>query len=313
MVPLGREACRWVKEYLERVRPACARRRSCSVLFVTASGRALDFSDMNNMVKACTRKAGVSKHVTVHTCRHACATHLLHGGADIRHLQRLLGHESLLSTQIYTQVEIEDLKRIHRRTHPRSGGVDQLRGHGEAGSIESGPRTGTRSRSRAAPPLPGPMRAWRSLLPLLLVGVALLVGLADPARALPIREPIQWRDTHADGRSGAQASLCQPMRNRWYLPGMARFTRRDPIGFAGGVNLYGYVAISPVRARDPLGLQHRQPTPSDVWNSTIEAPRRARDAARQVLNAPVRDAYKVNGEEDQKVPKESRSPGHGCK
>ncbi|MBI4859670.1 MAG: RHS repeat-associated core domain-containing protein, partial [Candidatus Riflebacteria bacterium] len=182
-------------------------------------------------------------------------------------------------------------------------GVDQLRGHGDAGSIESGPRTGTPSRSRAAPPFVGPMRAWCSLLFLLLVGAALLVGLADPARALPIQEPVQWRDTDADGRSGAQASLYQLLRNRWYHPDTGRLLSRDPIGFAGGINLYGYVESSPVGRRDPLGLQYRQPTPSDVWNSIIGAPRKARDIANQVLDAPLRDVNMVIEEGDEKARK----------
>jgi integrase/recombinase XerD len=71
-------------------------------------------------VRKAARKARVTKRVTVHTFRHACATHMLQNGADIRYIQKLLGHRSLLSTEVYTHLEIRDLKRIHRRCHPRA-------------------------------------------------------------------------------------------------------------------------------------------------------------------------------------------------
>ena len=120
VVPLGREACRWVAEYLTQVRSHWVRHRSTATLFVTDGGKPLDFSNLNKMVKACARKAGVTKHLWVHTFRHACATHMLKNGADIRYIQKLLGHRSLTSTQIYTQLDIRDLKRIHQKCHPRA-------------------------------------------------------------------------------------------------------------------------------------------------------------------------------------------------
>jgi integrase/recombinase XerD len=120
VVPLGREACRWVGGYLARVRPRYVRKRTTSVLFLTRGGRPMDFSYLNRMVKEQARRAGVSRRLTVHTFRHACATHMLQAGAGIRHLQRLLGHRSLLSTEVYTHLEIRDLKRVHRKCHPRA-------------------------------------------------------------------------------------------------------------------------------------------------------------------------------------------------
>jgi site-specific recombinase XerD len=70
------------------------------------------------MTAALTR-AGVERHATCHTLRHSAATHLLRGGADIRHIQQLLGHTSLATTERYTRVEISDLKEVLRRAHPR--------------------------------------------------------------------------------------------------------------------------------------------------------------------------------------------------
>ena len=70
------------------------------------------------VVKKCTRLAGIKKNITTHGIRHTCATHMLKNGAPIRHIQEMLGHESLESTQIYTRVTINDLKEVHAKYHP---------------------------------------------------------------------------------------------------------------------------------------------------------------------------------------------------
>ncbi len=70
------------------------------------------------VVKRCADLAGIRKNVSTHTFRHTCATHMLKNGAPVRHLQEMLGHESLESTQIYTRVTINDLKEIHAKYHP---------------------------------------------------------------------------------------------------------------------------------------------------------------------------------------------------
>jgi integrase/recombinase XerD len=121
VVPLGRTANRWVSTYLERVRPHWARRPSVDHLFLTSVGGPLDPVTLNALVRQHVRRARVTKRVTVHTFRHACATHMLQGGADIRHVQQLLGHRSLLSTAIYTHLVLRDLQRAHRKYHPRAG------------------------------------------------------------------------------------------------------------------------------------------------------------------------------------------------
>ena len=121
VVPLGRTARRWVATYLERVRPEWARRPTVQHLFLTSVGGPLDGVTLSTLVHLHVRQARVTKRVTVHTFRHACATHMLQGGADIRHVQQLLGHRSLTSTAIYTHLVLRDLQRAHRRYHPRAG------------------------------------------------------------------------------------------------------------------------------------------------------------------------------------------------
>jgi integrase/recombinase XerD len=79
----------------------------------------MDSGTLNRLVHQWAQAARVKKHVTCHTFRHSVATHLLKGRADIRHIQALLGHASLATTQRYTHVEIQDLKEVIRRAHPR--------------------------------------------------------------------------------------------------------------------------------------------------------------------------------------------------
>jgi integrase/recombinase XerD len=91
-------------------------------LFLSQWGLPLHAVAVIALVRKAAKRVGITKTVTPHRLRHACATHMLRGGADIRHIQKLLGHASLQTTQIYTQVEIGDLKAVHRRFHPRERG-----------------------------------------------------------------------------------------------------------------------------------------------------------------------------------------------
>ncbi len=120
LVPLGRKAIRALTRYLERGRPALIRRNDPPVLFVTRLGAPLRREDLWRIVRRHALAAGISKSVSPHTLRHSFATHLLAGGADIRSVQELLGHASIKTTQIYTHVEADRLRRIHRDYHPRA-------------------------------------------------------------------------------------------------------------------------------------------------------------------------------------------------
>jgi integrase/recombinase XerD len=120
IVPLIRSAHMALRLYIQEVRGVFALKAGQHSLFVSSrSGGPLDDADIVRIVRKAAKRAGITKHVTHHTLRHTCATHLLRGKADIRQIQKLLGHQRLSSTEIYTHVEIGDLHRVVRRCHPR--------------------------------------------------------------------------------------------------------------------------------------------------------------------------------------------------
>jgi integrase/recombinase XerD len=118
VVPLSSRVCRLVETYILMVRPAMLHGKDTGYLIVNRWGRQMDPNGVWKAVKRCVELAGIRKNVSTHTFRHTCATHMLKNGAPVRHLQEMLGHESLESTQIYTRVTINDLKQIHAKYHP---------------------------------------------------------------------------------------------------------------------------------------------------------------------------------------------------
>jgi integrase/recombinase XerD len=119
LVPVGRRALGAVALYGRETRPQLDRGRGRGVLFLNARGTPLSRIGAWGVIKRAARRAGLTKRVTPHTLRHTFATHLLEGGADLRAVQEMLGHADLATTQLYTQVDREYLRRVHRRFHPR--------------------------------------------------------------------------------------------------------------------------------------------------------------------------------------------------
>lgn len=118
IVPLGDRACRWVKRYLDEVRPQLVLGRDEGILFLTAQGDGLTDDHLSGAVKELIQKSGLHVSGSCHLFRHACATHMLDNGADTRFIQAMLGHASLATTQVYTHVALTKLKEIHNATHP---------------------------------------------------------------------------------------------------------------------------------------------------------------------------------------------------
>ncbi|MGO0999941.1 site-specific tyrosine recombinase XerD [Lysobacter sp. CA196] len=120
LVPLGEEAQHWLERYLAQSRPQLAGKRALAPLFLAASGEAPSRQEFWHLVKRYAAVAGIDPaKISPHGLRHSFATHLLNHGVDLRALQMLLGHSSLSTTQIYTLVAREQLKRLHAQHHPR--------------------------------------------------------------------------------------------------------------------------------------------------------------------------------------------------
>lgn len=118
VVPVSQAICEMVRNYIMVVRPAFLNGDDPGYLILNRWGGKMDPNGVWAVVKRCAHLAGIKKNVSTHTFRHTCATHMLKNGAPVRHIQEMLGHESLESTQIYTRVTINDLKEIHAKYHP---------------------------------------------------------------------------------------------------------------------------------------------------------------------------------------------------
>jgi integrase/recombinase XerD len=119
LVPIGRSAIGALAIYLRELRPKLEKGEGKGVLFLNARGRPLTRMGAWKILRTHVERAGIEKHVSPHTLRHSFATHLLEGGADLRAVQEMLGHADISTTQIYTHVDREYLRQVHRSYHPR--------------------------------------------------------------------------------------------------------------------------------------------------------------------------------------------------
>jgi integrase/recombinase XerD len=119
VVPLGRPAVAALQAYLGEQRPELTKAGDVPWVFVSRGGRVLTREMLWVIVKKYVRRAGLNAKVSPHTLRHSFATHLLSGGADLRTVQELLGHANIRTTQMYTHVDRDRLRSVHRKFHPR--------------------------------------------------------------------------------------------------------------------------------------------------------------------------------------------------
>jgi len=120
IVPVGKTARKAIENYLEKIRPAFLKGREDKFyLFISSRGMPFSRQAIWKIMKKYAKDARIRKNITPHTLRHSFATHLLQGGADLRSVQEMLGHANISTTQIYTHVDRERLKEVHKKFHPR--------------------------------------------------------------------------------------------------------------------------------------------------------------------------------------------------
>ncbi len=122
LVPIGTMALTVVGRYLEAVRSRLDRGRGRGMVFLNQQGSPLSRMSVWTIVSRAAHRAGIKRKISPHTLRHSFATHMLEGGADLAAVQELLGHANITTTQIYTHLDLEHLRKTHRRFHPRSEG-----------------------------------------------------------------------------------------------------------------------------------------------------------------------------------------------
>ncbi len=120
LVPIYQQAARVVEEYISQVRPRLVHSKTETALFVNQRGNRLTRQGLWQILKAYASSAGLGKQVTPHTLRHSFATHMLSGGADLRSVQEMLGHANISTTQIYTHLSSEHIRRTYDKAHPRA-------------------------------------------------------------------------------------------------------------------------------------------------------------------------------------------------
>lgn len=120
IVPLGRHAEKAISKYLGASRERLSKKTQDHHLFLSKLGRNVSRQSIWKMIKKYALKSGIKKHITPHTLRHSFATHLLEGGAELRGVQEMLGHADISTTQIYTHINKDKLKKVHKEFHPRA-------------------------------------------------------------------------------------------------------------------------------------------------------------------------------------------------
>ena len=119
VIPLGRKSISCIKRYLEVSRPRLLKNKQSDFLFLNRFGKKISRQSLWKIIKRYARTARIKKPIKPHTLRHSFATHLLERGADLRSVQEMLGHANISTTQIYTHINKERLKAIHKMFHPR--------------------------------------------------------------------------------------------------------------------------------------------------------------------------------------------------
>lgn len=278
LLPVGERAAAWLDRFLAESRPRFDHLPYETAFFLSGYGERFSPAYLGNWVKKLLRRCGIDKPGACHLWRHSCATDMHRGGADIRYVQEMLGHERLETTQIYTHVHIEALREVHARCHPHG----QLRPDRD---LNGGAASPVDREPEFASPTPGdPLLAS----PMIAAYAALAPGPAhaavessmpfpeDPPDDLPPsvsppkpsnppprlgrgRKPDNSRfssELNPQAHPAKRADVTDYLY-RDYDPVTGRWPSRDPIKERGGYNLYSFNACDAINAFDKLGLVAR--------------------------------------------------------
>ena len=275
MLPVGERAAAWLDRFLSESRPLFDHLPQETALFLSGYGTRFSPAYLGNWIKKLLKRCGIDKPGSCHLWRHSCATDMHRGGADIRYVQEMLGHERIETTQIYTHVHIDALREVHSRCHP----------HGKLG-----PECDMYGKLTAQETRDGDFASQESTETL---GASSIVTTCEQEPQVPAEQAVATRSSRPDDppeddpqAGNAPKSPPPPPKPpsggfflnslptnestekapppkttgvtdytyRYYDPVTGRWPSKDPIGENGGVNLYGFVGNNGVDYYDRLGL-----------------------------------------------------------
>ena len=283
MLPVGERAAWWLERYLAGARPLFSYLPNETALFLSGYGTRFSPAYLGNWVAGLMKKAGIPALGSCHRFRHSCATDMLEGGADIRYIQEMLGHEQLTTTQIYTHVSIKALTEVHARCHPHGRMPQQDENpvaspeHTAAASNPIDPNEKLSSSPNPPDGLSAP-QAMPAVLPPPAADVespgfgaqgpgadesdpgsaaiSPKSGPRPPRPGTPSNSMVSNRLRR--GSTNGKRDRVADYNYRYYDPLTGRWPSRDPIGEQGGVNLYGFIGNNPINLFDLLGLMSKQ-------------------------------------------------------
>jgi len=275
MLPVGERAAAWLDRFLAESRPLFDHLPCETALFLTGYGERFSPSYLGNWIKKLLQRCGIDKPGSCHLWRHSCATDMHRGGADIRYVQEMLGHERMETTQIYTHVHIDALREVHARCHP----------HGKLGpdcdmngKIMTPKNTDADFASHASTEAlnAAAMMTVCEQAPLTSANEAVMNWPSRPqdppeddppagnAPQTPVPPPKPPKDGNSHNSLPSSESQEESLHlktarvtfygYRYYDPVTGRWPSRDPIGERGGINLYGFVGNRGIDETDSLGL-----------------------------------------------------------
>jgi integrase/recombinase XerD len=287
LLPVGERASAWLNRFLAESRPLFEHLPHETALFLSGYGTRITPAYLGNWVKKLMKRCGIDKPGSCHLFRHACATAMHRGGADIRYVQEMLGHTRMETTQIYTHVNIEALARIHATSHPHGRLGPDHDMYGPLKSTAAPPATTLETQENKTETADS---SFQAAIPVIVAPSVMPASvLPPPAPVRPAEDsPPTRRDTPPDddppdgnatirpitppqGPNGGGSCNSLDLNKldpnptsagtmdvtyygyRWYDPLTGRWPSRDPIEEEGGINLYGFALNSGIMNIDRLG------------------------------------------------------------